>query len=872
MRIGTLTVAAKPLPGTAKMGGRIQAAPISSLSELTDTVTLKKDGGRISLEGVLTGAAFGLVFLYMLDSGMQALAGQGRRPTGPVGLGDDGNLGPFRTSAGKIPIAPLGEVEVGPAGRPAQAPEIGSPTLAAPDGGSGGGFAPPRLPSGLELGPSPNYGGLGSSDGLQLRSPSFPSLTANPLPPGSRAIIPGTPLPPDFEPPPGTVVPTDLPQLLLVLVRVNSQSNARSVEGKAISESITNQHGVNDSRIDMRLQSIPGFEIRSELVLPGSAYSQLSDADLRVIAEDVSLLNSTVLAGEANDVLVIGVQDLLPLLVATPTQGEARVTTRSTGIQGSTVDLGAGSNVLDVEALQRLSFTALGMAQKAQLSFSLLTEGLKQSWIRMGGGNDSLLINSGWYGGVLPVESPVFFRRQDLGISLDLSELANPQKGVETQRVSLNASAIGLDQSIINLGDGNNTMAVNTRIDQDLERQLGVLSSDASTTVLLDRIGMRDSTITMGKGDDSLIINGRILNSTIDLGAGRNQLFLETAPDDQSTLVTGSGSNQIVIDRLVGTTLRAGPGDDSLQLTDARAYGSFDGGGGSNSLIGGSGEFSNRDVITVTGPDQGYFNAFHFDNVGTLDAGANNDVVIMELSGSLTGQLLGGSGLDRLEFHNWNLPLQVDLDRGEATAIYGGKAGGLRGFEQVLGGNANDLMISSGAFHGIDGGLGEDVMYLRWSPWLSSPAGGLQVNGGSGNDLFVFAGLDTPLPSTWDGTSGLPTLSDFDLSVDNSRGIGLTTDRIGVVSNSITGNGSPSQLFTELTPSGPSGVGNSKLLPIAPIGQLLSGMSDSTRQLAISYDPLSTERPEMVLLGMHGKGTFGNVAHLNIARIEAPPT
>lgn len=871
MRIGTLPVQAirpaQPCEDACSDSDR----PISSLSELTDTVTLKKDGGRISLEGVLTGAAFGLVFLYLLDSGMQALAGQGRRPSGPVGLGDDGNLGPFRTSVGQIPIAPLGEVEVGQPGPPAQAPEIGSPTLATPDGGGGGGFTPPRLPSDLELGPSPTYGGLGRSDGVQLGSPSFPALTANPLPPGSRAIVPSTPPPPGFEPPPGTVVPTDLPQLLLVLVRVNSQSNARSVEGKAISESLTNQHGVNDSKIDMRLQSIPGFEIRSELVLPGSAYSMLSDADLQVISQDISLLNSTVLGGEANDMLVIGVQDLLPLLVATPTQGEASVTTRSTAALGSTVDLGGGANVLDVEALQRLSFTALGMAEKAQFSFNLLTEGLKQSWIRMGGGNDSLQINSGWYGGALPVDTPVIVSRQDLGISLDLSELTRAQSGLGAQSVSLNAAAIGIDQSIINLGDGNNTMAVNTRIDQDLESQLGILNSDASRSVLLDRIGLRDSTITMGSGDDSLIVNGRILNSTIDLGAGRNQLFLETAPDDQSTLVTGSGSNQITIDRLVGSTLRAGPGEDSLQLTDARAYGSFDGGGGNNSLIGGSGAFSNRDVITVTGPDQGYFNAFHFDNVGTLDVAANNDVVIMEISGSLTGQLLGGSGLDRLEFHNWDLPLQVDLDRGESTAINGGKAGGLRGFEQVLGGNANDLMISSGAFHGIDGGLGDDVMYLRWSPWLSPSAEGLQVNGGNGNDLFVFAGLDTPLPKGWDGTSGLPTLSDFDLSVDHSRGIGLT-DRIGVVSNSITGSGSTSPLFTELTPSGASGVGNSKLLPIAPIGQLLSGMTDNTRQLAISYDPLSTDRPELVLLGMNGKGSFGNVAHLNVARIESPPT
>jgi hypothetical protein len=843
--------------------------PISSLSELTDTVTLKKDGGRISLEGVLTGAAFGIVFLYLLDAGQQALAGQGRRPGGPVGLDGEGNLGPFRTSVGRIPIAPLGEVEVGQAGHPAPSPEAGASTLAGPGGADSGPFSPPRLPADLEIGPSPRYAGLGNAEPIQNNSAYFPNGI---LRPGSgQTINPLTPQGPSQNPIPEPVKPTDLPQLLLVLVRVNSESNARSVEGKAISESLINQYAVNDSRVDMRYQSIPGFEMRSELNLPASAYSQLADADLSVISQDVGVVNSTVLGGAANDVLVIGVQDLFSLLLATPKQGLATVHTRSTGALASTLDLGDGSNVLDLEVLQRLSFTALGLAQNAQLSFSLLTEGIKESWIQMGGGNDSLLINSGWYGGVLPIDTPLLMNRQDLGISLDLSQMASLQEGLGQQQVSLNATAIGLDQTVVNLGEGNNFMTINTRIDQDLEQQLGVLGSGASREVQLDRIGMRDSSISMGAGDDTLIVNGRILNSTIDLGSGNNKLFLEIAPDEKSTLVTGNGNNQITVDSFVGTTLIAGPGNDSLMLNDALGYGSFDGGAGNNALLGGSGPTSNRDVITVTGPDQGYFNAFHFVNVGTVDAGGNNDVVIMELNGSLTGQLLGGSGLDRLEFHNWSLPVQVDLDLGEATGIFGGKAGGLQGFEQVLGGNGNDLMISSGAFSGIDGGLGDDVMYMRWSPWLSAPFQGLLVNGGSGKDLFVIVGLDAPIPTQWDGTSGLPSLGDFDLSYDNSKGIGLT-DRIGTVQTVVAANGSQSQVFTELTPSGVSGIGNSKLLPIAPIEQLVGGMTDSTHQLAISYDPLSTAQPEMVLLGLNGKGSFGNVAHLRIDRVESLPS
>ena len=862
---------------------------ISTLSELTDAVSLKKDGSRVSLEGVLTGAAFGIVFLYLLDAGQQALAGQ-RRPTGSVILGDDGGLGPFRTSVGRIPIAPIGEVEVGQTGRSTANPGTDGNIQPPQTPGSGDALAPTRRPIGLAHDPSPGYGGSRGFEALPNAQPSasgnggsqgFEGLPIiNPSASGSGIASttpttnkdtsnkPAIPSRTTEEVPADPLEPVELPTMFLVLVRVTSQSNASSVDGKAISQSLINQHSVTDSMIDMRDQTLPGFEMRSELYLPASANSRLSDADLQLISQNVAFVNSTVLGGAATDLLVIGVQDLLSLFVVTPTAGSASVNSLSGGAMSSTIELGDGANVLDVEALQRLSFTAVGLPDRAQLSFSLLTEGLKSSLIKMGAGSDSLLINSGWYGGDLPPDSPLFMKRQELGISLDFNQLSAMSNESGLRNVSLNATAIGMDTTSVDLGGGNNYMAINTRIDQDLSNQLALLGPGSSSQVELIRIGMRDSSIRMGGGDDTLIVNGSILNSTIDLGGGSNRLLLEMTPDDRSTIVNGSGSNEIMVSNLVGSALKAGSGNDTLFLTDGQAYGSFDGGTGNNSLIATSGSGANRDVVTVTGPDQGYFNAFHYSNVGTLDTGGSNDVVIMELGSSITGKLLGGAGLDRLEFHNWTLPVTVDLDQGSSTAIRGGAAGSLQGFEKVIGGNGNDQLISSGAFMGIDGGLGDDVMYLRWSPWLSANEQGIQVNGGAGKDIFVFSGLDQAKPSSWDGQSGLPNLSDFDLSYDNSKGIGLT-DRIGVVNTTLAADGTQKPLFSELTPSGLSGVGNVKLLPIAPIEQLLSGMGDNTKQLAISFDPLSNRLPDLVMLGNNGKGTYGTVAHLQINRIES---
>ena len=107
----------------------------------------------------------------------------------------------------------------------------------------------------------------------------------------------------------------------------------------------------------------------------------------------------------------------------------------------------------------------------------------------------------------------------------------------------------------------------------------------------------------------------------------------------------------------------------------------------------------------------------------------------------------------------------------------------------------------------MDGGLGDDVMYLRWSPWLSPNEQGIQVSGGSGKDLFVFSGLDGEIPDYWDGSSGLPSLNDFDLSYDITKGIGLT-DRIGSVKTPPTSVGSQKPLYPEFNPQDISGVCN----------------------------------------------------------------
>ncbi|MFM9110648.1 MAG: hypothetical protein ACKOPN_08700, partial [Prochlorococcaceae cyanobacterium] len=271
--------------------------------------------------------------------------------------------------------------------------------------------------------------------------------------------------------------------------------------------------------------------------------------------------------------------------------------------------------------------------------------------------------------------------------------------------------------------------------------------------------------------------------------------------------------------------------------------GEVEGGGGNDSLEASGSVLGSRDLLVVNKPNEGNLAGLRFRDVGTVALGSGDDVALMDLEGSLTGRLLGGDGLDRLEFTNWTLPVQVDLDLGSATAILGGQAGGLVGFEQVLGGRGADVLVSSGAFAGIDGGEGDDVLYLRWSPWLSPADGGVQLRGGGGSDLFVISGLGAEIPSGWDRMGGLPQLMDLDLSGSGGSGGGIgLTDRL-VWEKDV------------LTPAGLEGLGNARLLPVAPLEQLLGGMADGTRQLAIASDGLAGGGGVLHLLGSDGPGT-----------------
>jgi hypothetical protein len=426
---------------------------------------------------------------------------------------------------------------------------------------------------------------------------------------------------------------------------------------------------------------------------------------------------------------------------------------------------------------------------------------------------------------------------------------------------SLNARAVGLENSLLDVGGGNDRVSILTMIDADLQNDLGVLYNDPFTRIKLERVGLLDSEVRLGSGNDELRVNGAVIGSTIDLGSGSNTLWLEGEVSGSSRILMGDGNNTIIVNAGLGGTVQGGAGDDRFSLSTLALAGQLDGGAGFDTLEAWALSGDRREVLVMSGPDRGNVDGLRFQNVESVDLGAGNDVALLDIDSTLTGQLLGGAGLDRLEYSNWTLPVSVDLDRGAASGIGGGASGSLQGFEQVVGGLGSDSLISSGAFGGIDGSEGDDLLFLRWSPWLSSDGEGLQVSGGAGRDLMVFSGLEQQAPSFWDGRSGLPDLVDLDLSsnLDGNSNIGLT-DTIGWLRREPSAGGGSQETFLRLTPSGLEGIGDARLLPIAPLEQLLAGMDSDTRQLAIAWDGHSGA--QLHLLGSQGIGTSQVIANL----------
>ena len=240
-------------------------------------------------------------------------------------------------------------------------------------------------------------------------------------------------------------------------------------------------------------------------------------------------------------------------------------------------------------------------------------------------------------------------------------------------------------QHNIDLGEGTNTLIIQTQIGDNStwiadgsEDDRGEIPSDppqpkSHSEMSLTATAVQDYLISSGSGHD-----------TFNLQANINPMFLENWNNEMERLNLETKLLSVEAVALRHSILESGDGNDHILLKGAVDQSSLNLGSGDDRLL-------------ING-------AVHD---SWIDLGQGNDVVIMVDPPELTGQLLGGPGLDTLSFKGTNQSVLLDLENNNA--------GGLQvdSIELAIGGSANDVLFAGDETLWMDGGDGEDLYILR---------------------------------------------------------------------------------------------------------------------------------------------------------------
>jgi Ca2+-binding RTX toxin-like protein len=290
-------------------------------------------------------------------------------------------------------------------------------------------------------------------------------------------------------------------------------------------------------------------------------------------------------------------------------------------------------------------------------------------------------------------------------------------------------------------GTGDNILIGGAGIDTASysDAAIGVTVNLALTSAQATGLGSE----TLG-GIENLV--GSAFNDVLTGDAGANRIDAGTGDDN----VSGGFGNDVLLGGDGIDTLDGGDGDDTLW-----------GGAGDDTLIGGAGidtavysdamdgvivdlnllgaQATGRGFDTLSGIEGLVGSAFNDVLIGDaganrIDAGAGNDVVAGGVGDDV---LIGGDGIDTLYYGNMTGMVQVNLASGQ---VNGGAQGGLdqvSGFEHVILGSGDDLLIGDAADNIAEGGGGDDQLFgAAGNDWLYGEAGSDQLFGGVGDDVL----------------------------------------------------------------------------------------------------------------------------------------
>lgn len=258
------------------------------------------------------------------------------------------------------------------------------------------------------------------------------------------------------------------------------------------------------------------------------------------------------------------------------------------------------------------------------------------------------------------------------------------------------------------------------------------------------RIWGEGGTATMAAGGYALETTGDWAGLTLDMGAGRAQVWLNVEEGNAKLDIVGRDRVESSTDTVVSGAIREarllGVDDVNLTGTDGneRLYGNVGnnrihggdghdvlrGGGGHDTLIGGNGDdvavaLWGRDLLLGWAGDD------------TLDGDAGNDRLFGHagddnlMGGAGRDVLVGGAGSDVLRGQ--------DQDDRVFGQLGNDRLSGDDGNDALFGNLGNDILHGGRGADLLRGGLGDDV--------LEGGTGNDSLSGDAGSDTFVFSGI-----------------------------------------------------------------------------------------------------------------------------------
>jgi hypothetical protein len=367
-----------------------------------------------------------------------------------------------------------------------------------------------------------------------------------------------------------------------------------------------------------------------------------------------------------------------------------------------------------------------------------------------------------------------------------------------------------------------------------------------------------------------------------------------------SNLDGGDGNDAFVVAGALSNAfaIQGGNGNDILDGSDplgnpAASGNTFDGGAGSDTLLGPSGGFNEYRVTATDAFEIGPMGSPVVTLAGTenLLAGDGNDNIMVLAGAGLSGTLDGGggAGVDVLRGDFMTLVGEVFTLSSVGTGTLGnGQLTGFAGIEAVEATDGSDVLVGTAGNDrfelGRDFGVQTLVQDETGLTQLIDAAGFGNLDGGDGNDGFVVSGalantfaiqggsgndtLDladplaaTAMGSSFDGGTGSDTFVGSSSGFQEYRVVGLNMLERGPV-------GSPDLLMTD-TENLLAGDGNDNIMVLAGAG--LSGTLDGGggAGMDVLRGDFMTLVGEVFTLSGVGTGTLDNGLATGFAGIEA---